>query len=226
MTETDYDWVYKELLKMEFISAIIEPWMLFHPTDDIYKKLASGNQSDLQKVVDSLSIYLNLSFFPIAKYDWSLKIPINSIGQIRNPGSDTSVIQIPFSSVGKPLAIGAIIAHEISHQFLYSNKIYYTDMLENEKLTDLASIAVGLGKFVLNGVAMEACGIKGLTMDFGYINTESKFFSYIVTCKQNRINEFDIYSSLVKDIEYRLKEFTSNNKRKINRITKNLRKMQ
>lgn len=212
MAEADYLWVHEEMKNLERVVSIIDPWSLFAPTHEIYGKLASGNQYELQVVVDLLGRHLNLSRVPAAKYDWSLKIPLHAGGQIRNPGSEVSVIRIPFSSVGKPYAIGATLAHEMSHHLLALNEMYYPDVDENEKITDLTSIAVGFGKLVLNGLALEASGVDGVALDLGYIGTDTKLFSYLLTCTQHRISSFDTHSHLAKDVVILLEQFSSKTK--------------
>jgi len=48
--------------------------------------------------------------------------------------------------------IGAILAHEIMHIYLYKHKVELPDKMDNEKLTDLATIYAGLGIIILNGM--------------------------------------------------------------------------
>lgn len=224
MADVDYSWVYKETINLESITSIINPWTLFSPTQEVYGKLASGDQRELQYVVDLLGNHFNLSRVPRVKYDWSLKIPVHAVGQIRNPGSEVSVIRIPFSSVGKPYTIGATLAHEMSHQILALNGKYYPDINENEKLTDLASIAVGFGKLVLNGLALEASGVEDLSVDLGYIGNDTKLFSYLLICNLNRISLFDTNSHLAKDVVFLLEEFSLKNKSVVHRIAEQIRK--
>ena len=120
------------------------------------------------------------------------------------------------------MAIGATLVHEISHQFLQSNEISYPNVDENEKLTDLASIVCGFGKFVLNGLALEASGIDGLKIELGYIDTEIKLLTYILICKKHRIISSEIYSHLAKDVVILLEEFFSKNKKLVKQIAKEL----
>jgi hypothetical protein len=218
MVKVNYSWINTELIKLERITSNIKPWSLFLPTNDIYEKLATGDTCELQNVVDLMSNHLKLSHIPIAKYDWSLKIPFHAIGQIKNSGTEVSVISIPFSSVGKPYAIGAILAHEMSHQILALSKMYYPNLDENEKLTDLASIAIGFGKLVLNGLAIEASGVEGMSVNLGYIGNDVKLFSYLTTCSKHKINLSDTYSYLTKDVVSLLEKFPFNNHGLLQRI--------
>lgn len=47
--------------------------------------------------------------------------------------------------------MGAILAHELTHHFLFNKGVVYDDINENERLTDLATVYLGLGKLTLNG---------------------------------------------------------------------------
>jgi hypothetical protein len=222
MDELDYCWIKKEMINLKHIISAIEPWSMLASTDEIYGKLSSGDKHELQNLVNLMGKHLHLSNIPVVKYDWSLKIPIQAAGQIRNPGSDDSEIHIPFSIIGKPITIGATLAHEISHQFLNSKGISYPKVVENEKLTDLASILLGFGKFVLNGLAFEASGVDGLKIELGYIKTETKLITYIITCKKNKISSDEMYSHLAKDVVKLLDEFNSKNKKLVKQILKEL----
>jgi hypothetical protein len=223
MDRLDYSWVQKEITNLEKAISFVGSWSMFAPTDEIYKKLSSGDQYDLQNVVNLMGKHLKLPIIPKAKYDWSLKIPLQATGQIKNPGSEKSQINIPFSIIGKTFAIGATLAHEISHQFLNLNDIFYPDLDKNEKLTDIVSIVLGFGKFVLNGLALEASGIDGLKIELGYIRTEIKLITYILTCKKYKISSSEIYSYLANDVVILLDEFASKNKKLVKRIAKELK---
>ena len=52
-----------------------------------------------------------------------------------------------------PLAVGAILAHEMLHLYLFRLKIEIDDVQKNELLTDLATIRTGLPVLILNGMS-------------------------------------------------------------------------
>jgi len=106
----------------------------------------------------------------------------------------------------------------MSHQILALNKMYYPNLDENEKLTDLASIAIGFGKLVLNGLAIEASGVEGMSVNLGYIGTDVKLFSYLTTCSKHKINLSATYSYLTKDVVSLLEKFPFNNPGLLQRI--------
>ncbi len=69
----------------------------------------------------------------------------NSSGQIQE------VILINKKHKNNALAVGAILAHEMMHLYLYRLNIVEPDRNNNELMTDLATIRCGLSLLVLNG---------------------------------------------------------------------------
>src|SRR3954469_4524709 len=114
MPELDQGWIDRNL-------GILDPicsgrsWRLFRPTKQAYGLLESGEEAELQQVTDMIGKHLGLLIIPKAEYEWGIKLPTHAAGMIRAPGTRLSSIDIPFSCVGKPLLIGAILAHELSH---------------------------------------------------------------------------------------------------------------
>jgi len=122
----------------------------FEPTDDVYKKLESGDEGDLQRVASRIAAHVGIISVPTVRYDWGLKMEPEVAGQIRSD-SRVAYVQIPFFYVGRRYSLGGILAHEVTHQLLYSRHISLEDPNENEFFTDLTAVFVGLGKLLLNG---------------------------------------------------------------------------
>lgn len=66
----------------------------------------------------------------------------------------------------------SILAHEISHYFLYSRNIKLDDVLENEILTDVCAIYLGFGSFMIDGYEKKITHYDNsiLTSKIGYID--------------------------------------------------------
>ena len=76
----------------------------------------------------------------------------NEGGNIELDHSDNVFIEINKSYRFDENKVLAVMAHEICHKVLFVNGLYYPeDTIENELLTDLATIYVGFGKLSLNG---------------------------------------------------------------------------
>jgi hypothetical protein len=134
----------------------------FEPTEDVYKKLESGDEKHLQYVASSIAAHLGIISIPTVRYDWGLKMEPEVAGQIRSDYY-LAYIQIPFFYVGKKYPLGGILAHELTHHLLYSRHISLVDSNENELFTDLTAVFIGLGKLLLNGTLDEGGGLGYLS---------------------------------------------------------------
>ena len=181
-----------------------ESEVYFEPTEEIYKQLETGNEKDLQEVINSIAKYLILNPIPTVTYDWGLKFKPEVAGQIRL-SSPTRHIQIPFFFVGKKYPLGAIIAHEMTHAFLYSKEIFLSDPNENEMLTDLATIFIGLGKLLLNGLKYRVNEYSGMEYSVGYLSPELISYGYNELNKCRLVNEKNATMHLTQDAMERIK---------------------
>jgi hypothetical protein len=145
-------------------------WKLFEPSDSFYSKLLSGDDSDLYEAAKALADHIEIPPLRSVSYEWGLMMPASVAGRIHIHSAKESRIQIPLFYVGKPLPLGAILAHELSHQLLAIHGIWCDEETENELLTDAASIVAGLGKVVLNGTITELGEATGETQILGYLD--------------------------------------------------------
>ena len=93
-------------------------WALFEPTDAVYEKLGTGEDSDLEDVGILIGKHLCLTHIPLVRYEWGLKLSPQAVGQIKLQEVAVSTISVPFFCVGKRYLVGAVLAHEMSHQWL------------------------------------------------------------------------------------------------------------
>ncbi len=77
----------------------------------------------------------------------------------------------------------AILAHEVTHIFLYRAGISYSGEKENELLTDTAAAYLGLGAAILNGHKTESFRI----VRANYLSTEE--FGYVAAARAYRFKE-------------------------------------
>jgi hypothetical protein len=94
-------------------------------------------------------------------------------------------------------AVLATLCHEVSHKFLHVNGIRHGNMqIEQEFLTDVASVYLGMGKIMLNGCECQKSetrteGGKTITtthtLRTGYISRECFAFVYRLVCAMRRI---------------------------------------
>lgn len=160
----------------------------FEPTKEIYKKLSSGEEKDLQYVSLKIANHLGIIHIPVVKYDWGLKMEPEVAGQakITNISRD---IQIPFFYVGKQYALGSILAHEITHTFLIPNGIILDDINENEMFTDLSTVFLGLGKLFLNGLINKMGQHSSVEYKLGYLPVDLVAYCYKKVAEYRGIND-------------------------------------
>lgn len=109
-------------------------------------------------------------------------------------------------------AVLATLAHEITHKYLHINAISSgigsIHEYENEVLTDIATVFLGLGKLVLNGCecqnvrqeyASEGTKTVTETLKSGYLDRSQFAFVYRLICAMRRIHSSDYERGLSLD---------------------------
>ncbi len=77
---------------------------------------------------------------------------LNTGGNVELDNSENVFIDISKDLKGQDAKVLAVMAHEICHKVLYVHGLYYPNLsIENEILTDLATVYLGFGKLSLNG---------------------------------------------------------------------------
>lgn len=87
-------------------------------------------------------------------------------------------IQVPFFYVGKKHALRSILAHEMAHASLASKGVSLPDTDENEMLTDLVAIFLGLGKLFMNGFSVTTNQDLNEGHILGYLSHDLVLHSY------------------------------------------------
>jgi len=158
----------------------------FEPTEEIYKNLESGDENELHFVVAKIAEHLEIPA-PIVRYDWGLKVDLEVAGQIQNI-YQLKAIRIPFFYVGKKYALGSILAHEMTHAFLFYKGIFLNDQNENEMFTDLTAVFIGLGKLVLNGLTVASNQYLAEVQILGYLPLDSIVYVFKNICERRSIS--------------------------------------
>ena len=134
----------------------------FDPTPGFYGFISQGSTSALNEGIRMLADHIIAPSSPlieewdgsanpltISDHDWSEQK--GPPGMIHYDGPLRSRIKIAITNAHTPHFMGAILAHELTHHFLANKEIGYPDEAENERLTDFATVFLGLGKLTLNG---------------------------------------------------------------------------
>jgi hypothetical protein len=177
----------------------------FEPTPGFYGFISQGTTDVLNKAMHMLANHIGYSHCPIIE-DW--EGPINPIvtmdydyastdeppGLIKYNGPYRSRIQICITNKHSPLTIGAILAHELTHYYLFNKEISLPEENENERFTDLATIYLGLGKLTLNGYEPISWKINRsgkeitYTYRFGYLTVNEMAVILYHFCKFRNIS--------------------------------------
>ena len=196
----DEQWVNKwlEILGLSLNKAgdLFKP---FEPSRDFYDALLSGEDHDLEVGAEHVGRHLGLAAVPSAAYEWGLKMKPEVAGQIKLADDRRNAIQIPLSSIGKPYFLGAILAHELTHDLLYCSGITCPNLEELERLTDLAAIAVGLGKLILNGIITELLPGTGQAVTLGYLSPDLTAYAFKVVNKRHLVSDADARKNLAAE---------------------------
>ena len=185
-------WIDEYLKMLSSFPGLFNPnseQFYFEPTKRIYQKLESGEEKDLQDVTTEISQYLGIFPAPVAKYEWGIKMELEHAGDYLQYH-----IRIPFHFVGNKYAVGSILAHEITHAFLELKGIRLKDKDEHERLTDLGTIYIGLGKLTING----------LRSGVGYLPQELKIYAYKKIAELRSISKSAAMENLDKDAKAEL----------------------
>lgn len=113
------------------------------------------------------------------------------IGGKNEKGQEMDYIEIDPSYTYNHNAACAVIAHEVMHSFLNDHLIRELNQEDNEILTDVATIYMGLGKIVIRGCQTEkketvfinySPAERVTKTQCGYLDKKSYAFIYLVLC--------------------------------------------
>jgi hypothetical protein len=188
-----------------------------HSNIGMLKINATKDVIEMQKVAKKIANHIdldNLTF--IINYNDSFEFSNNKGGQINLNEDRIVFIEISESLTGFPECVVATITHEITHKFLYLNRLAFIDTYENEIFTDLSAIYLGFGKLLLNGHKVDRIAkpqeIRDIPEQFhsnekkhyyqevGYLKSKQLTFIYITVNYMRTIEDNVIYEDLNPEI--------------------------
>lgn len=139
----------------------------------------SANDFSLSVMAQRILSYLNE---PMGNLTVSFRSDLGDTPGRFTVEGDREFIFVNSKYRGDPYAVGAILAHEIMHLYLMSRKnVVLKNKAENELLTDLGTIYLGLGVLVINGMSYKSnwfLTVIGLFAGVLYINEQKLTFGY------------------------------------------------
>jgi DNA-directed RNA polymerase subunit RPC12/RpoP len=151
----------------------------FEPTGGFYGFISQGRIEALNEAMKMLGEHISSLTVPVIE-DWEsptnylttsehdFACDMEEAGIIMYDGPHRSRIKIGFVNKHSPYVMGAILAHELTHHFLFNKNIGYPEIDENERLTDFATAYLGLGKLTLNGYEPIKWTIKRVEQQIKY----------------------------------------------------------
>ncbi|MGI6558101.1 MAG: hypothetical protein ACOX20_03805 [Limnochordia bacterium] len=109
-------------------------------------------------------------------------------------------------SVSGPGVLAAL-SHEICHKYLHHHGLDISEMhraYENEVLTDLCAVFLGLGKLILNGCKFRTThhtsnSVESTTFDIGYLSRKQLAAVYNLVCAMRNISRSVAEGNLTRD---------------------------
>lgn len=124
----------------------------------------------------------------------------NTAGHIELDHASRDVfVELSYDICNHPNAVLATLCHEISHKFLHIHGIRAGHTtIEQEYLTDVTAVFLGMGKIMLNGCVSVTTQTNGRqtktnTLKVGYISRECFAFVYNLLCVSRQIPKADRY---------------------------------
>ncbi|MFW5891759.1 MAG: hypothetical protein ACOCUI_06030, partial [bacterium] len=144
----------------------------------------------------------------------------NRAGNIYSKNIFNSKIHLNSEFMDKPIILGAIIAHEITHHILLEKGLKYGNGEENEKFTDVACNFFGMGKLLLNGYSKSKNRIGYISYEvLADINIEiCKFRNIDISVFKENLNRNAVTAVSKSYSNYRRKERIESLKNKISKI--------
>lgn len=202
MITVTMEWINKQ---MAYLSSNLGVYKLhsledffFEPTPGFYGFLAQGSTEALNEGIKMLARHIGSLNYPVIEKWEGVTNPLTKLehdfaadneppGLIKYDGPYRSKIQLCITNKHSPFVMGAILAHELTHYYLFSKGILLADEIENERFTDLATVYLGLGKLTLNGYNSITWKIKRsnktYTFNIGYLTTDEIAIILYSICK-------------------------------------------
>jgi hypothetical protein len=178
----ELEWIDNKFAIAETIAgfrSLVTGKLYFEPDGQFYSQILEGDKA-IQNCTSQIAEYIGYSGYPLTVNFTELDIdhPAKISGY-------NIVIQIKY--LKNPYAIGAILAHEITHAFLTYNSKWPNNEKDIELMTDCVAICLGLGKLILNGLETLKYEIPGLPGQrimvseksyYGYFSYKSLLYAY------------------------------------------------
>ena len=155
-------WVEERLrwLSEQFNDSVFSGRQIILPTPDFFPDRYDGSPDTVRKLLDRVCGYMDVSpdlidlhFLADAPRFHLVNDSGDAIGHAAgtyHKGNDQFVINLSKSQLDQPMALVATMAHELAHVRLLGENRILRETFDNELLTDLTVVHLGLGIFLAN----------------------------------------------------------------------------
>ncbi|MDD1670511.1 MAG: hypothetical protein LUQ67_04260, partial [Methanomicrobiales archaeon] len=186
----------------------------FEPSDSFYDSLGKLDDPDTEEGRSEITRIFTHLGVP--------DVPVRFMDGLLHPGEfrysmvkslDMSIVPQMIAVSGKyrtiedtrrrGMAIGAILSHEIAHYCLLKKNILRDFSPDNEELTDLGIIVLGLGKLYFNGREL-IVGDK--REQLGYLSIEGMVYTFLEYQRGSGISSDALYENIAPEARSRILE--------------------
>lgn len=122
---------------------------------------------DLEHLVRRLSHAIGLSSVPDVRFGLTPD-------EVAGTYSASSNLITVSTREASDQTVCATVAHELAHAWMNERSMSFSPSIENEKMTELVSVWIGLGLYVLNGCDSQ--------QNLGYLDQQAIAFAFVVQC--------------------------------------------
>jgi hypothetical protein len=185
--------------------SIVTGKFYFEPDGRFYSQIQEGDKA-IQNCTSQLAEYIGYSGHPL-----SVNFSELDIGHPAKISGSNIVIQSKYRH--NHYAVGAILAHEVTHAYLSFNSKWSDNEKDTELMTDCVAICLGLGKLILNGLETlkyEIPGFPGRTIIvseksyYGYFSYKSLLYAYEKDRKLKHIKKREALRNIRFQLRYSL----------------------
>jgi hypothetical protein len=155
------------------------------PTDDYFPDTYSGSFEDVRRMFDFICGYMHVN---ANQLDLEICEDLQMFGIAGHYDSEGKrTIRVARAQTQTPMSLVKTLAHEIAHEILFGGGLLTGDELDQESLTDLLPVYLGLGIFSANSTVQENYQTSGLAWSWkisrhGYLPARMLSYALALCC--------------------------------------------
>jgi hypothetical protein len=156
-------WVERRLqwLSEQFPQSAFSGGRVVLPTPEFFPDRFDGSEARAQELVETVCLYMRVNPTSIRVRFWQSDEPrvplVNGAGQALPTAAGTfeggdrkHLVTLGREAFARPMELVGTVAHELAHARLLGERRLDPEVFDNELLTDLTTVHLGLGVFLAN----------------------------------------------------------------------------